>query len=205
VPAPNEITLGPAVRKEADADGSSGRRNPVSRFGSMREIQGVTEDEAAPSRHYPEVYRYVRRRSQSREDAEDVTQTVFAQATAGLERSTAGSPPALAWLYTVARRRLIDEHRRRYATEARVIPLDEARLEHREPEDYGIAIAQALAHGIASLPAEQREVVVLKVVEGRRFAEIAARLGVSEEACRTRLSRALRSLRTRLEEEGITP
>lgn len=171
----------------------------------MREIEGVTDDEAAPSSHYSEIYRYVRRRSQSREDAEDVTQTVFAQATARLERSTLASPPVLAWLYTVARRRLIDEHRRRNAIEARVIPLDEARLEHREPEDYGIDVARTLADGIACLPAEQQEVVVLKLIEGRRFAEIAARLGVSEEACRTRLSRALRSLRARLEEEGITP
>ncbi len=171
----------------------------------MHEIEGVTEDEATPSRHYPEVYRYVRRRSRSREDAEDLTQTVFAQATSMLERSTAGSPPVLAWLYTVARRRLIDEHRRRNAIEARIIPLDEARLEHRQPEGYGIDVARTLADGIASLPAEQQEVVVLKVIEGRRFAEIAARLGVSEDACRTRLSRALRSLRIRLEEEGITP
>jgi RNA polymerase sigma-70 factor (ECF subfamily) len=171
----------------------------------MREIEGVTEDEAAPSRYYPEVYRYVRRRSRSREDAEDVTQTVFAQATSMLERSTAGSPPVLAWLYTVARRRLIDEHRRRNATDAQIIPLDEARLEHRQPDDYGIDVARTLADGIASLPAEQREVVRLKVIEGRRFAEIADRLGVSEEACRTRLSRALRSLRARLEQEGITP
>jgi RNA polymerase sigma-70 factor (ECF subfamily) len=106
---------------------------------------------------------------------------------------------------TVARRRLIDEHRRRNATDARIIPLDETRLEHRQPDDYGIDVARTLAAGVASLPAEQREVVVLKVIEGRRFAEIAVCLGVSEEACRTRLSRALRSLRARLEEEGITP
>jgi RNA polymerase sigma-70 factor (ECF subfamily) len=171
----------------------------------MREIEGVTEEEAAPSHHYSQVFRYVRRRSQNREDAEDVTQTVFAQATAKLESSSAGSPPVLAWLYTVARRRLIDEHRRRNATEARVIPLDEARLEHRGPEDYGIDVARALVDGIACLPVEQREVVVLKVIEGRRFAEIAVSLGVSEEACRTRLNRALRTLRARLEKEGITP
>jgi RNA polymerase sigma-70 factor (ECF subfamily) len=171
----------------------------------MRDLEGVTKEESTPSRHYSEVYRYVRRRSQSREDAEDITQTVFTQATAGLERSSAGSPPVLAWLYTVARRRLIDEHRRRNVTEARVIPLDDARLEHRGPEYYGIDVARALVDGIACLPAEQQEVVVLKVIEGRRFAEIAANLGVSEEACRTRLSRALRTLRAGLEKEGITP
>jgi RNA polymerase sigma factor (sigma-70 family) len=130
---------------------------------------------------------------------------LFGQPTAGLECSFFCNAPVLAEIYPVARRRLIDEHRRRNVTEARVIPLDDARLEHRGPEYYGIDVARALVDGIACLPAEQQEVVVLKVIEGRRFAEIAATLRVSEEACRTRLSRALRTLRAGLEKEGITP
>jgi RNA polymerase sigma-70 factor, ECF subfamily len=161
--------------------------------------------EPAHRRYYGEVYRYVRRRTRSREDAEDVTQTVFAEAVAGLAQSTADSPPALALLYTVARRRLIDEQRRANSPSAQVISLEEARLEHPSPTDYGVDIARTLARGIAGLPREQQDVVVLKVVEGRRFDEIAAKLGVSEEACRARLSRALRTLRTHLEKEGITP
>jgi RNA polymerase sigma-70 factor (ECF subfamily) len=161
--------------------------------------------EPAHRRYYGEVYRYVRRRTRSREDAEDVTQTVFTEAVSGLEQSTADSPPALAWLYTVARRRLIDEQRRQNTPSAHVVSLDEARLEHPSPTDYGVDIARTLARGIAALPREQQDVVVLKVVEGRRFAEIAAQLGVSEEACRARLSRALRTLRAHLEKEGITP
>jgi RNA polymerase sigma factor (sigma-70 family) len=86
-----------------------------------------------------------------------------------------------------------------------VISLDEARLEHRPFDDYGVDLARTLAEGITELPREQRDVVVLKLVEGRRFAEIAPRLGISEEACRARLSRALRTLRVHLEKEGVKP
>jgi RNA polymerase sigma-70 factor (ECF subfamily) len=161
--------------------------------------------EAEHRSYYGQVYRYVRRRTRSREDAEDVTQTVFAEAVSGLEQSTADSPPVLAWLYTVARRRLIDEYRRQSTPTAQVISLDEARLEHRAPDDYGVDVTTTLAREIAALPREQQDVVVLKVVEGRRFAEIAAQLGISEEACRARLSRALRTLRAHLEQEGIKP
>src|ERR1700675_2747425 len=101
----------------------------------MRELEGVTnQPEAAHRRYYGQVYRYVRRRTRSREDAEDVTQTVFTEAISGLELTAPGSPPALAWLYTVARRRLIDHHRRHNSPGARVISLDEARLEHRLPD-----------------------------------------------------------------------
>ena len=172
----------------------------------MHDLKGVADRaEAAHRRYYGQVYRYVRRRTRNREDAEDVTQTVFTEAVAGLEQSTADSPPALAWLYTVARRRLIDQQRRQSTPSAQVISLEEARLEHRSPTDYGVDVARTLARGIAALPREQQDVVVLKVVEGRRFAEIAAQLGVSEEACRARLSRALRTLRAHLEKEGITP
>jgi RNA polymerase sigma-70 factor (ECF subfamily) len=161
--------------------------------------------EAAHRRYYGRVYRYVRGRTRSREDAEDITQSVFAEAVSGLEQTAANSPPALAWLYTVARRRLIDQQRRQNAPPARVISLDEARLEQRTPDHYGIDVAKALAEAIASLPQEQQNVVVFKLVEGRRFAEIATHLGISEEACRARLSRALRTLRVHLENEGITP
>jgi RNA polymerase sigma-70 factor (ECF subfamily) len=161
--------------------------------------------EAAHRRYYASVYRYVRRRTRSREDAEDLTQTVFAEAVSGLEEAAGGSGSALAWLYTVAKRRLIDEHRRQQVIPAPVISLDAARLEQRAQSDYGVAVAGALARAIAELPIEQQRVVVLKLVEGRRFAEIAAELGVSEEACRVRLSRALRTLRAQLEREGITP
>jgi RNA polymerase sigma-70 factor, ECF subfamily len=178
----------------------------ASRFLQTHDLEGVTSRaEAAHRRYYGQVYRYVRRRTRNREDAEDVTQTVFAEAVRGLELSAAASPPALAWLYTVARRRLIDQQRRQSSPGARVISLDEARLEHRSPDDYGVDVARALAEGIRALPREQRDVVVLKLVEGRRFEEIAAQLGISEEAGRARLSRALRTLRARIEKEGIKP
>jgi RNA polymerase sigma-70 factor (ECF subfamily) len=161
--------------------------------------------EAAHRRYYASVYGYVRRRTRSREDAEDLTQTVFAEAVSGLEEAAGESASALAWLYTVAKRRLIDEHRRQRVRPAPVISLDVVRLEQRSRSDYGVELAGVLARAIAGLPVEQQRVVVLKLVEGRRFSEIAVSLGVSEEACRVRLSRALRTLRAQLEEEGITP
>jgi RNA polymerase sigma-70 factor, ECF subfamily len=178
----------------------------ASRFASLCDMEGMADRaEAAHRRYYGSIYRYVRRRTLNHEDAEDFTQTVFTEAVSGLEEAAGESTSTLAWLYTVAKRRLIDEHRRRQVGPGRVISLDAARLEQRSEGDYGAEVARALARAIARLPAEQQQVVVLKLVEGRRFAEIAPFLGVSEEACRARLSRALRTLRAQLEEEGITP
>jgi DNA-directed RNA polymerase specialized sigma24 family protein len=82
--------------------------------GVAYENVGVTDVvERAFRRHYGTVYRYVRRRSRSHEQAEDLTQEVFAAAAAALPSENVGDPPVLAWLYTVAQRRFADEMRRR--------------------------------------------------------------------------------------------
>ncbi len=156
---------------------------------------------AAWRRQYGSVYRFVRRRSGSREEAEDLTQEVFAAAVAALGRARVDAEgPPLAWLYTVARRRLID--RLRASTPASV-PLDPDVLPGDE-HAYGPAIVRTLVEGLQTLEA-QRQVVVAKVFEGRSFADIAAELGVSEEACRMRLSRGLATLRRYLLEKGVAP
>jgi RNA polymerase sigma factor (sigma-70 family) len=149
-------------------------------------------------RHYGQVYRFVRRRSVSASDAEDVTAEVFADAAAALARFGPGATPVLAWLYTVAHRRLVDEARRR----ARA---PELATERYRLEEYGASIAAALRRAIASLPDTQRTVVVLKLIEGRSFREIAERVDASEGACKMRLARGLERLRDELEKEGIGP
>lgn len=163
------------------------------------------DDRATASwrRHYGSVYRFVRRRSPSREDAEDVTQEVFEAAATALAKARLDAEPPLAWLYAVARRRLVDRLR---IPAAQQTPLNEgAFVDDRGERAYAPAIVQALVEGLRSLDEGQRRVVVSKLFEGRSFAEIAAELEVSEEACRMRFSRGLARLRHQLEEKGVTP
>ena len=90
-------------------------------------------------------------------------------------RETGGSE--LAWLYTVAKRRFADEARR----------------------------GGRLVAALVELPEGQRQVVVLKLLRGARFAEIGEALGLTEAAAKMRFVRALESLRAELEREGVTP
>lgn len=150
--------------------------------------------------HYREIFRFVRRRASS-STAEDVTQDVFAAAARALARSASHSPPSLAWLYTVARRRLIDEARARRIV---VVPLD-ALPEAAAPERYGPHVARTFDRALAKLTDAQRQVVLQRLLEGRSFAEIAAREGATEEACRMRFMRGLERLRAEFEREGLTP
>jgi RNA polymerase sigma-70 factor, ECF subfamily len=155
--------------------------------------------ERAFRRHYDHVYRYVRRRTHDHHRAEDLTQQVFTEAVAGLGDSS--SSPPLAWLYTVAQRRFADEARR--DTVAR--RLSGLRPVDQESRDYGADLSASLRSAIDRLAPGQREVVVLKLLRGARFAEIGERLGISTEAAKMRFVRALEALRTELEEEGLRP
>jgi RNA polymerase sigma-70 factor, ECF subfamily len=152
-------------------------------------------------RHYAQVYRFVRRRTRDHHRAEDLTQQVFAEAVAGLHDSA--SPP-LAWLYTVAKRRFADEARREELAR-RVGGLQLVAGEDSECRDYGAELAGSLRSAIERLPLGQREVVVLKLLRGARFAEIGARLDISAEAAKMRFVRALEALRSELEKEGLQP
>jgi RNA polymerase sigma-70 factor (ECF subfamily) len=168
-------------------------------FAAVSEKQGVNDvAERAFRRHYGQVYRYVRRRTGDHDRAEELTQEVFADAAASLRESAS---PTLAWLYTVAKRRFADEVRRNARGNAFAI----ASVPPAETREYGADLTAALSAALARLPEAQRQVVVLKLMRGARFAEIGRILGVSEAAAKMRFVRALEGLRAELEQEGVEP
>ena len=147
--------------------------------------------EEAFLRYRMDVYRFLLRRTRDHHDAEELTQQVFADAATALSRA---SPPRSmqAWLYAVAERRLVDELRRRERF-ARV-----AELLVAEPTVSSGDTAHALEDALGRLPPAQRRLVVMRIVEGRSYREIAGVLDSNEAACKMRLSRALRRLRNEL-------
>ncbi|MCW2963699.1 MAG: hypothetical protein JWO17_951 [Actinomycetia bacterium] len=155
-------------------------------------------------RHYDLVFRYVRRRTRSYAEAEDVTQEVFADAAAALSRrALLTEEQSLAWLYTVARRRLADEARR--ATR-RLNPVDAPLELAPTPEsEYGRAVAQGITRALRELPEGQRKVVLLKLFDGLSFAEIGHRVGITEAAAKMRCVRGLEQMQLLLRGQGIEP
>ncbi|HEX9380105.1 MAG TPA: sigma-70 family RNA polymerase sigma factor [Gaiellaceae bacterium] len=166
----------------------------------------IVEDvaESAFRRHYAQIYRFVRRRSPSAEHAEDVTQAVFADAAAARGKLNTDRRLLAGWLHRVARRRLADEARKDLRS-PKVVPLEAAHGAVAFDPFESPALGPALRKAIATLPQGQRDVVVLKLIEGRPFAEIAGRLHTTQAACKMRLVRGLEALRDELEKEGITP
>jgi RNA polymerase sigma factor (sigma-70 family) len=171
----------------------------------VREKQVVERDvERAFRRHYSEIYRFLRRRSGSDADAEELAQAVFTEAVAGLERLRPDGPPVLAWLYTVARRRAIDHGRRADRAARTLAAIEAGRAVVVEPS-YGDNISEAIRAALEALPELQRHVVVMKLLEGRSFAEIASRVGATEAACKMRFARGLEGVREHLVRLGVEP
>ena len=77
------------------------------------------------------------------------------------------------------------------------------------PEESDPAVQSELRERVAEamrrLPAKLRVTAVLALIEDRPYEEIAGALGISEGAVKSRVFRAVRLLRTRLEKWGIRP
>jgi len=142
--------------------------------------------EAIYQEHRAAVKAYVRRRAPE-QLVEDVVSETFLVCLRKLDRVP---PDPLPWLYSVARKTLANERRRR----ARQAPADVLVL--REPEPSGDG---ALASAFAALSERDREVLRLVAWEGLSLKDAAVALGCSAVACRVRFHRAKARLADRLE------
>jgi RNA polymerase sigma-70 factor (ECF subfamily) len=189
-----------ARRRETLQSGSIPTGPSAGEAGPDRGLADSTELAGAFALYGPLVFRYLLRRTGDRATAEDLTQDVFADALAALPRLTDHGRPLLPWLYVVARRRAADaarQERRRARVALRLAPV-------AAPTDQQATTVRLLVEGIRSLPALQRRVVVMRLFEGRSFAEIGEVLAADEVACRMRFSRGLRALRATLRQAGLT-
>jgi len=161
-------------------------------------------------RYGPRLAKFIRRRVPDRFDAEDILQEVLYQfVTSG---DTAHSIDQVgAWLFRVARSRIIDFFRRKRPARFADLPRassDQPPFEDLLPSaDAGPDAAYArsvlmreLADAIDELPEEQRYVFVAHEVEGRSFKELAAEAGLSINTLLSRKHYAVIYLRGRLEE-----
>mgnify|MGYP001767024246 CR=1 FL=1 len=145
------------------------------------------------------IYSYIYYRTLRRETAEDLTAAVFLKALEGLGGYDPGPGGFASWIYGIARNAICDHYRR----ESRLESLDARGAGLWDLAD-GADIAldaenrdlwDRVAPILAGMPAEQREILVMRIWDGLPHAEIARILGKSEGACKMAYSRALASLR----------
>ena len=154
--------------------------------------------------HYGAVLRFLRRRMDVAEDAEDAATDVFAVA---CRRSDAipPEPETLLWLYAVARNVLSNYRRaarRRGNLYARLIHHHDRDVAHVDPIGARDS-ADAVLAAFRSLSESDRDLLSLVAWEGLTTAQIAVVLGIPRPVASARLYRARGRLASRLEASDV--
>jgi RNA polymerase sigma-70 factor, ECF subfamily len=150
------------------------------------------------------IFRYVSFRIRRPEDAEDLTDQVFLKMIEALPAYDDRGLPFAAWLYRIARNLIVDRYRRSAREPLALSDSLEAMGEEADPfaTAAGNLDRQAVRAALGELTDEQREVVVLRFIEGWDVDEVAQAMGRRPGAIHALQHRALGALRRALSRSG---
>jgi RNA polymerase sigma-70 factor, ECF subfamily len=138
--------------------------------------------------------------------ADDLASETWLGVIRGLDRFQGNEPAFRAWVFTIARHEVLD-WRRRAARRAAEDPSPDGLAGQAAPDDPAadaierVATREALAM-VATLPADQAEAIVLRVVAGLGVDRVAAIMGKRPGTVRVLTHRGLRRLAERLGDGG---
>lgn len=167
-------------------------------------------------RHRAQVFNFLLRLCGHRQRAEDLLQETWLK----VIRSASGYEPRAkftTWLYTIARNQGMDALRKESYRKAESLDAPagngahERSLAGRLASDcaspdrsaHNAALRPRIEEALNRLPAEQREVFILREYHGVPFREIAEVTGVSENTVKSRMRYALEGLRKTLSAMGV--
>lgn len=160
--------------------------------GDTREYQGFL---AELSRHLRGFLR--KRLARLPDDVEDLVQETLL-AVHNQRHTYDPTQPVTAWVYAIARYKLVDALRRRSRTDALNDPLDDATELFAVTDDAPAEARRDLAKLLDTLPEKQRAAIVFTKLDGLSVSEAAARSGQSESAVKVNVHRGLKALAARI-------
>jgi len=154
------------------------------------------------------VYRYIFFRTRNKEEAEDLTQTVFMRVFGALSRFEKRQITPLAYFFTVARNVVIDHWKKKKD----LLPEDPDVTFSALKDESGINLHEHLSteqtiacikESLHTLKNEQQEVLTLKFIDDLKNREIAELLGKTESAVRQLQCRGLKALKEEVHKRNI--
>jgi RNA polymerase sigma-70 factor (ECF subfamily) len=165
-------------------------------------------------RHRSALWNFLLRHVGDRARAEDLLQDTLLRAVKA-SGEWVDRAKVTTWLFTIARNLATDEVRRAVHRRAEPLdgrggdapaPIDRVAADDPPPDAAaeGALLRPRLEAALAALPAEQREVFLLREQGGLGFREIAEVTGVPENTVKSRMRYALEGLRRTLATLGVT-
>jgi RNA polymerase sigma-70 factor, ECF subfamily len=151
-------------------------------------------------RYCNNVYGYIRSIVRDEREAEDLTQHVFMKLVTVIVKYDDRGVPFSGWLLRMARNVALDHLRKRQP-----MPTEEVFAPDSQIDDGARDRARDFHEALASLPEEQREVVIMRHVIGLTPREIADQLGRSESSIHGLHHRGRRALQHELRRLGSAP
>lgn len=153
----------------------------------------------------PRLRRYARALTRDASRADDLVQSCLLRAIAKQHLWQAGTD-LRAWLFTILHNQNINDARRSMR-EGAAVPVEDVAPVLTAPSNVEASLQlRDLDRAIASLPEEQRQVILLVGLEQMRYEEVAKILGIPVGTVRSRLSRGRASLRALMDmKDGQAP
>lgn len=156
-------------------------------------------------RYHLSIFRYLYYRVGDQQAAEDLTSEVFLRMIRSLNGYRSQSVAFEAWLFQIARNLAIDYYRK--MNDGNVTPLEEHHISERENPEQRLErrlTSELLTKALARLNEMQRDVIVLRFINGLSISQVAQALHKSEDAIKALQRRGLSALREILSEWEIT-
>ena len=149
--------------------------------------------------HHQRVYNYAYVRTGNAADADDIAANVFIEAVRGIDRFQYRGAPVAAWLFRIAHNETVDHLKRRKRTETTSLEHPEAAAGLLAHDVFGTSDdMRDVGDAMGTLKQEHRDILMLRLVEGRSVNETATLLGKTQGAVKVMQMRALQALRARL-------
>ncbi|HEY1171866.1 MAG TPA: sigma-70 family RNA polymerase sigma factor [Verrucomicrobiae bacterium] len=157
---------------------------------------------ALVKRHLPLVYSVALRRTSKPHIAEEIAQSVFCLL-ADKARTIRSEAALASWLHQTACLMTAKYWRTEYRRQHR--ELEAAQMIQPQPtvETPWDDIAPHLDEAMSELPEQERIALLLRFFQGKSFVQVGMTLGVTEDAARMRVNRALEKLRSLLEAKKV--
>jgi RNA polymerase sigma-70 factor (ECF subfamily) len=139
-----------------------------------------------------------------RQQAEDVVQETMVRAWREARRLDLSEPSLMPWLATVARRIVIDEHRRKSARPPEIGGAEVDRAPAAADETENLLRKVLVAEALQALSVAHRQVLNETILRDRTVNDAAEVLGIPVGTVKSRVYYALKALRVALAERGVS-